>query len=71
MTNNQRSVELTKIQIGKRTTPKRRIDIRRRRKLPAKVGMTKTIKNMDGQVIFVGTENEWRRWVKERDADCY
>ena len=45
-----------------------RIQIRKKSKpLPDKVGVKKTVRNLEGTVIFIGTENEWRKWVKTRD----
>ena len=48
----------SRIRIGKKNS----------KPLPDKVGVRKTVRNMEGAVIFVGTESEWRKWVKKRDA---
>jgi hypothetical protein len=46
----------------KRKTQRPRIG----RKLPDKVGKIKRIYSADGYLLMVGTEAEWRAWVKTR-----
>ena len=44
------------------------IVLKKERKLPDKVGISKPIKNMSGQVIFEGTVDQWRAWTRKRIA---
>ena len=36
------------------------------RKLPDKVGKVKPIYNLNRDLLMVGTEAEWRSWIKTR-----
>lgn len=37
-----------------------------KRRLPDKVGKAKHIYDKTGNLLMIGTEAEWRRWVKTR-----
>ena len=45
--------------------PKPRITTPKKRRLPDKVGKAVPIYNLAGSLLMVGTEAEWRSWVKK------
>jgi hypothetical protein len=45
--------------------PKPKAEVKKRR-LPDKVGKVVPIYNLHGSLLMVGTEAEWRKWVKTR-----
>lgn len=46
--------------------PKAKSAVKAKRRLPDKVGKMKNIYNLVGSLLMVGTEAEWRKWVKSR-----
>ena len=57
---------MNRIQIGRSTTKKGRVKKPTKRKPTEKDTVRKTVRNLEGAVVFVGTEMEWRRWARSR-----
>lgn len=41
---------------------------KKKKPLPTKIGAVKVVRNLNGEVIFEGTEHQWRAWAQERVA---
>lgn len=52
-------------------SPVRLAQERKKKKLPDKVGQVKDVRDLSGDVIFVGTEAQWKKWARRNRTPLY